>query len=95
MNYEIAQRLKEAGFPQMNKEGLNITTISAGGTHFPTLEEILDAFGETEVQLGKWRDGCYARAYPMGRGRGSEISQAEGKTMIEAASELWIRFNSK
>lgn len=95
MTYELAKRLKDAGFP------LNIATT--GGEYFqdgeprqrylyPTLEELIEACGESFSELVKYSDRWLAR-----RELQDEWGRMEfiGTSPTEAVAHLWLAINKK
>lgn len=105
MNYELAQQLKDAGFPQEMKGGHWMLTahgfevakgseyLATDGLYLPTLEELISAIPEldgiTRVMQGKQRDWT-AFCRSDRSGMSSGISTASGKSPIEAVANLWL-----
>jgi len=96
MNYELAQKLKEAGFPKDNfiihypnkkypkREGQSGT---------PTLSELIEACSHSFFALfegvGNWV------AYVGYMENGSYEKMGKGKTPEEAVANLWLELNKK
>lgn len=92
MNYELAKKLKEAGFP---KETFIVHYPNAkypnrcGQSGTPTLSELIEACGG-ELQVLK-------RPY-AGKGwfaHNSKATQGIGLTPEEAVANLWLELNKK
>jgi len=86
MNYDIAKKLKEAGFPQLWKnEGFR--TIKGYGeiSYIPTLEELIEACGKPLLIEG------VADYWISQRG----MFKTQGKTPSEAVANLWLELNKK
>lgn len=97
MNYELAQELKDAGFPKIGF--LIVDTLS-----YPTLSELIEACGNPLMLMwfegnkeerinwetdhkGKWQ--AFNDTY-------SDCShEASGKTPEEAVAKLWLMLNKK
>ncbi len=65
MDYELAKRLMDAGFPQTGKGSLigslnKLFWRSGNRVYVPTLEELIEACGENFVSLYKQNDGWLA-----------------------------------
>lgn len=100
MDYELAKKLKDTGFPQTTKEGFNVTTISAGGVHFPTLEELIEACGDKFYSVSRlpqkdFKDawGAYSTV-PKGINVDG-LLLGRGSTPLEAVANLYIALNTK
>lgn len=100
MNYELAKRLKEAGFPQEGERWLcsegqpypyaRETMCNGESAYLPTLEELIEACGDGFSHLGKassdiW--GCWDNA-DIGGGNGYM-----GNSPSEAVASLWLALN--
>lgn len=98
MNYELAKRLKEAGFPQKNFP-VEFECVCGGNKFHPAdgrcsaylvpLEELIEACGDAFFALHKnlTRDGYVAKTGILGEKKG------EGKTTSEAVARLWLALN--
>ena len=104
MNYELAKKLKEAGFP---KENFHITLPNCkypdghGQRNAPTLEELIEACGDNFQRLmhypkwkkpfkeGKWK----ARGWQFGGEH--HHKNAYGETPSEAVANLWLKLQEK
>ena len=88
MNYELAKKLKDAGFP---KETFRVTVPSTkypdryGQSNCPTLSELIKACGEGFDYLRHKSEYWLAIS-----GGGLE---GQGKTPEEAVAELWLALN--
>ena len=92
MNYQLAERLRDAGFPQ-----------SGGGRHIgaptafvwrardlvyvPALEELIAACGDQFGEIARLRDGNFETTAAGGRLRQT------GKSPTEAVARLWLAIN--
>lgn len=91
MNYELAKKLKDAGFLQdEDGEGEMINAIDDGSikwAYVPTLSELIEAFGEDFFTLEKMADFWLASAMdePL------EPLFVQGKTPEEAVAKLWLK----
>jgi len=95
MNYKLAKKLKDAGFPQKEERIVCDSSIDMDDVANPTLEELIDACGgrfwnmTCLVKTGTW----LAKAnlvFPI-----SIYPRAEGKTPTEAVANLWLKLNTK
>ena len=100
MTYELALKLKEAGFPQ-NTENVdnfiyNDNYDEEGGCYLPTLDELIDACGGVLL----W--GCKTHGYfaskqfcPVENKTLDSVieADAEGSTHSEAVANLWLELN--
>jgi len=93
MNYELAKKLKDAGFPD-SKEWNEHTTLMHGnffmtdGHGVPTLSKLIEACGEEFAHLiqgiyGEWVATSYK----------NRDTYAVEKTPEEAVAELWLALN--
>ena len=91
MNYELAKRLKDAGFPHLMREITSQLMIET-----PTLSELIEACGEKldllertgMVGQEKWR----ASVDEDREGYGTSIY---GETPEEAVANLWLSLQAK
>lgn len=78
MDYELAQQLKEAGFPQK-------------GDGKPSLSELIEACGDTLTRLScinrKWETNSFIDLDT------DEVSQGKGSTPEKAVAKLYIALN--
>lgn len=101
MNYELAKKLKDAGFPQKGK-GDEVTFMKLRSfegmenCYIPSLSELIEACGESIDMITRertaienktlgWRAYCH---------KGPSISK-EGKSPEEAVARLWLALNAK
>jgi len=98
MNYELAKKLKDAGFPQSKQWG-EITDIDNkvvgfvdkyGNKIVPTLEELIDACGDDFIKLHKDMTGFVALGDPD---NGYSHKETVGKTPTEAVAMLYLELN--
>lgn len=105
MNYELAKKLKEAGFPQRfsvmegyyyEMSGQTLPTVKN-----PTLSELIEACGEDFTMLSKdkkiwYAHGITSRAYePNGDIEDEYMDTFDGRTPEEAVAKLWLALNKK
>lgn len=90
--YELAKKLKDAGFPQEMKDGsmlddgLNNEGYGPETAYDPTLSELIEACGESFVMLGHRGSGWFSESI-------SNIGN--GTTPEEAVANLWLELNKK
>jgi hypothetical protein len=91
MNYELAKRLCEAGFPQGGKGSWvgptdQIVWRSGDRVYVPTLEELIEACGESFERMGIENGSWYAIAV-----RGNiQYSRSHFSTPTEAVAKLYL-----
>ena len=106
MNYELAKKLKEAGFPQRKETFAKIGGINFGsqvddgtkeGLTIPSLKELIEACGNRLNQISNLQyEESGKKVY---KGRGWVVS-GDGKMVIadifeEAVANLWLELNKK
>lgn len=93
MNYELALKLKDAGFPQHSTTHepvfLNRLGISTDDAYNPILSELIEACGLNTFLLEKLSNGKWY-AYQNGNPR-----QGVGTTPEDAVANLWLELNKK
>lgn len=109
MNYELALKLKEAGFPQRHlhvKPGgcehwgtkeYPVGDMTCGcWINYPTLEELIEACGQNILQLVQRSPTVnpFWEAY-QGPVHGGHGVVGTGNTPTEAVAHLWLSLNSK
>jgi hypothetical protein len=90
ISYELAQELKDAGFPQgAHKLSCydNGCYEALGNACVPTLEELIEACGESLLVLEREADRWIGRGLA---GDTSDYRRAEGSTAAEAIARLWL-----
>lgn len=106
MNYELAKKLKDAGFSFI--ECHLETCPYVGGSlddsgknyHYPSLEELIEACGE------EFKGLIYGESYEVGKPWGAyriilgyecglNSPETEGSTPSEAVANLWLELNKK
>ena len=98
MNYELAKKLKDAGFPFRAVQGCSGPDCSGIVVHFgetniyypPTLSELIKACGNKfrGIEIGDWTPVRW-----HAKTKSDEISQ--GITPEEAVAHLWLELNKK
>lgn len=95
MTYELAKKLKDAGFPQKENNSQNWDEPTMRFYYSPTLSELIKACGNKfgVLQLADLRKNSKSRWYA------STIVYVEnpayGKTPEEAVAKLWLELNKK
>ncbi len=87
MDYDLAKRLKDAGFPQ-DPEGRWLVSTDENVVILPTLSELIDALGDKFYSLTYEREwiakGYYSKGYSV------EITKS---TAEAAVAKLWLALN--
>jgi hypothetical protein len=92
MNYELAEQLKDAGFPQSG-DGRRIGAPTAflwrarDLVYVPTLEELIAACGDQFGEMVRLPDGSFVAVAHKGTPRQRDKSPAE------AVARLWLVLN--
>lgn len=98
MKYEIAKRLKDAEFPQLNGIFFQNNGQFDGEVFYPTLSELIEEFGDRFRRLiFKPKYGWDAEARGITREDGSkakDIKVHNLPTPEEAVANLWLALNS-
>ena len=107
MTYELAKRLKDAGFPQgktmsnpMSKaRGVSNKPLQKLLIHYPTLSELIEACGERFGSLGRdWLDEVGQFWCAIDRGREETVPpriECTGPTPEVAVGKLLLALNEK
>lgn len=89
MTYELALRLKNAGFPDSANWRMEVDTI----WDTPTLEELIETCGKRfwmlearNIKEGNWNACGYSK---------EKIESAYGSTPTIAVANLWLALNAK
>ena len=100
MEYSLAKKLKDAGFPQkerifcdMNwpdREGGICMENCPNRIHNPTLSELIEACGDRFINLKIDRTGF---ELPLRWAVFGEFTQGNGNTPEEAVANLWLKLN--
>lgn len=106
MNYELAKKLEDAGFPQPESltEGDLVLSATANHEneeyeplHYPTLEELIEACGDEFEMLEK--DGYNANLDEEIKGwmalAKNHATIGSSSTPSEAVANLWLALNKK
>lgn len=93
MNYELAKRLKDAGFPHnwCSEDDCSCLTNAVNSSCFPTLSELIEACGD-----GFWgliNDGLF-KAFQKDIRVVNQMGFV-GDTPEEAVANLWLELNKK
>ena len=103
MDYKLAKKLKDVGFPQIPQNDFYFDEDDANNsftrsTTTSTLEELIEACSkDMEFSLNKWspEDAEWtAKAYLLDS-RQEFDKTVRGKSMIEAVANLYIELNKK
>ena len=98
MDYDLAESLMDAGFPQIGKGSLigplnKLVWRTGDRVYAPTLEELIEACGENfawlhqSVKSRKWAAQAFIYDEDSHGGQGS--------TPTEAVARLWLALNKK
>jgi len=92
MDYDLAESLMNAGFPQLGKGSLigplnKLVWRSGDRVYLPTLEELIEACGDSFVSLDKQYDGWLASA--------NCDQSCFARTPAEAVARLWLAFQKR
>jgi hypothetical protein len=96
MTYELARKLKDAGFPQTKTDGTfrngHYVVEGKEPCFDPTLTELIEACGDDFYSLvygldDDWR--CYSEA-SFGELFGLSMKTGEGSSPEEAVAKLWL-----
>lgn len=106
MNYELAKKLKDAGFPQEKKQGKyrfenefetdELVLEIEQPIYVPTLSELIEACGWISLDpdyLGRWI--AIERALKDSPNSDEPARGASGSTPEEAVALLWLELNNK
>ena len=103
MQYKLAKKLKDAGFPQADpNRALNVGTFQYVGEnsdketlcYIPTLSELIEACGHYFYQLTKEDDGSWTCASINGYPK-SGFGVTNSPTPEEAVANLWMALTDK
>ena len=105
MDYELAKKLKDAGFPQSHCEG-KYNGHNTPIYYEPTLEELIDACGDAFLGLHKhyinndtfeWYADTHTHPCDCGKKKcnGFNWEHETGITPTEAVAKLWLELNNK
>lgn len=92
MNYELALKLKKAGFPQSLKTGDELISSDESGGDMvknPTLSELIEACDNKFVRLEKFPK----RWDVVGHVKWDQAGTVSGNTPKEAVANLWLKLN--
>ncbi len=93
MNYELARKLKKAGYPQTGR-AMNIYGKKYKGTFAeyrkPLLSELIRACGDEIEAIERSGDGNW-----HAKMTGSNLMFPPGSTPEEAVANLWLELNKK
>jgi len=110
MDYELCKKLKDAGFPYIQKKVVfNLyekVWKYVGGDEkndpmatdpqiIPTLSELIEACGDKFNELIRYYQGDGFLACASGLGKDGMAIADEGKTPDEAVAKLWLELNDK
>lgn len=106
INYDLAKKLKDAGFPQVDLGGFNFQE----DLNYPTLEELIDACGDGFALFGPNKrfnplrqiegTALYSHTEQKTLDDWTAISRelelvSHGSTHEEAVANLWLALNTK
>ena len=90
MNYELAKKLKDAGYPQDFSDG-RIAVVNSNNSDYafpPTLSELIDACGDGFDYLERYTKDIWTAT------DGDYIFE-QGLTPEDAVANLYIKLNSR
>jgi len=102
MKYELALKLKEAGFPlkchSPNKDDLNFGLVvdytkDPSKIMYPLLDELIEACGDKFEELVRLHEGAEFEWY-AGYDDLLEPDRSYGTTPEEAVANLWLQLNT-
>ena len=94
MNYELANKLKDAGFLfkeyYLEQHSGKDSELKWNNKfwEYPTLEELIEECGDNLIDLTRTDDGWTTNSE-------NSLTQIEGKTPTEAVANLWLALNKK
>lgn len=92
MNHELAEQLKDAGYPQPNLYGFPVIGPCIEDPYRPTLSELIEACGrEFALESLYGEEKWVAHVF----GRYEDRPKGEGSTPEEAIASLWLALNNK
>ncbi len=96
MNYELAKKLKNAGFPQKGMDCNWITNPEAEleEIYVPTLSELIEACGDKFYGIHRMVSGIWI-AFMYDIEDSSRQVEAPGSTPEEAVALLWLELQNK
>lgn len=90
MNYELAKKLKDAGFPiPIHGQVME----SEKETYYPTLEELIEECGNHFISLEKFGHKFKANAYIENDRIGDQL-HVNGETPSEAVANLYLALHA-
>lgn len=107
MDYELAKRLKDAGFPQggdsdwyyldgyKEPDIRNMEDFYSEELYIPTLEELVEACGDKFSYLHQSERGWHAHSHADGTMNVYGQEGGDGKTPIEAVANLYLALYNK
>ena len=90
MDYDLAESLMDAGFPQIGKGSLigpmnKLVWRSGDRVYVPTLEELIEACGDGFESLERGMNTWFC----------NDTFLYDGTTPVEAVARLWLALNRK
>lgn len=100
MDYGLAKKLKDAGFPQGGESVLRVLKFEGKiKVYIPTLSELIEACGDRLHVLWQDRDSNSWEASEQWdhacQWHDDDYAQGEGSTPEEAVAGLWLEINKK
>lgn len=95
MNYELAKKLKDAGFPQKPEPAIQqqIGAMFTESCYLPPLSELIKACGDAFDSLGRGRP-FNEEWYAFSEGEATVCKTASGETPEIAVANLWLSLRS-
>lgn len=91
MNYELAKKLKEAGFPLKQDTYEAFAHVEGFRYVLPTLEELIEACGEEIGGIVRSKEGNLWSTLD----RAGDYALPFSDTPKEAVANLWLKLNKK
>ena len=107
MNYDLAKKLKDAGFPQgigchmygefINQDGIGDEFSNERNAYPPTLSELIEACGDGFGFLARGDEKVIQERVPWVCAKAflDWNTRCTGKTPEEAVANLWLKLNKK
>jgi len=92
MDYSLAKRLKDSGFPQ-KPDAIWDKLVGPEPIYYPTLSELIEACGDYFESLVRTPEGKYKTNTDIGYSH--DFGASNGTTPEEAVANLWLALNEK
>jgi hypothetical protein len=94
MNYELAKKLKDAGFPQYEPNGFPGIMNPDGdkAVYYPTLSKLIESCGDDFKEM--YRADKSGKSIWVAKCCDNSSHVGEGSTPEEAVANLWLALNN-